>query len=389
MAITLQRLFADCKRNYEIELIAGAKGMKNLVRWVHIVEDTDVPSFLHGNELVFTTGIGIASYKSFNFVEFAKSLIDKEASGWVINIGPYIKDLDKDLIAFCNEYDFPLFTIPWRQRLIDVTYDYSHKIIEAEEKQTTISRAFNDLIYNIGNQKEAIDSLLSVGYKVADNYEIVCVKLYENENVIQTDSINDLISALEAKINIVNKYSLLAENDMLTILLANPIPLDIDNILKDIKETFEEIYTTICLYTGVSDKLIGLDNLAALHKEATVALAAAKILKKEILEYADAGIYQFINTIDNIDMKKRYVYDVLGEIIEYDKENNSNYLEILRLYLEHNFAVGEISELLGVHRNTINYKVKFIKSHFKLELDIKQSAELYLAFAIKDVVENN
>lgn len=389
MAITLQRLFVDCKRNYEIELIAGAIGMKNLVRWVHIVEDTDVPSFLHGNELVFTTGIGIASYESFDFVKFAKSLIEKSASGWVINIGPYIKDIPKDLITFCNENNFPLFSIPWRQRLIDVTYDYSHKIIEAEEKQTTISKAFNNLIYNIGSKKDAIDALLSDGYKATDNYEIVCLRLYDGDNLISTDSINDLISSLEAKINISSKYSLLAENDMLTILISNSIKLDIDVIVKDIKEVFNEIYNSLKIYAGVSDKLIGVDNLATLHSEAVVAVNAAKLQNVDILTYANAGIYQLINVVDNINMKKRYVDDVLGKIIEYDKANDSNYLDILKLYLEHNFAVGEISELIGVHRNTINYKVKFIKSHFGIELDMKEAAEIWLAFAIKDVLENN
>lgn len=58
MAITLTQLCRNAEKNYNMKLIAGRDGMDNTVRWVHMVDDSEVPDFLHGNELVFTTGIG-------------------------------------------------------------------------------------------------------------------------------------------------------------------------------------------------------------------------------------------------------------------------------------------------------------------------------------------
>lgn len=389
MAITLQRLFIDCKRNYDIDLIAGEKGMKNLVRWVHIVEDTDVPSFLHGNELVFTTGIGIASYSEFDFVRFAQSLIESTASGWVLNIGPYIKSVPKDLIDFCNQNNFPLFTIPWKMRLIDVTYDYSHKIIENEEKLSSLSRSFNNLIFNIGNVEENIDVLISGGYKPADNYQILASKLIDGNNILTSDTLNEYLYSLEASISTTVKYSILTENDMLILLLANASENDGLSIISQIKKVFKEIYKEIKIYTGISDKTIGLLNLEKLFKQALVASNAARLQKIETLTYKESGLYQLINITDDIEAKKRYVRDTLGPIIDYDKLNGTNYLEILKLYLSYNYAVLEISELLKVHRNTINYKIKFIKNHFNLELDIKEASKYWVAFMIKEFLENN
>ncbi|UKI37112.1 MAG: PucR family transcriptional regulator ligand-binding domain-containing protein [Clostridiales bacterium] len=46
------------KQKYSLKLLAGKGGLDNAVRWVHMVEDRQVPDFLHGGELVFTTGIG-------------------------------------------------------------------------------------------------------------------------------------------------------------------------------------------------------------------------------------------------------------------------------------------------------------------------------------------
>ena len=58
LAITLERLCDGCETKYQMELVAGKGGINNTVRWVHMVEDREVPDFLHGNELIFTTGIG-------------------------------------------------------------------------------------------------------------------------------------------------------------------------------------------------------------------------------------------------------------------------------------------------------------------------------------------
>ena len=57
MAISLSQLCENAERSYSMRLIAGSGGVENTVRWVHIVEDSEVPDFLHGNELIFTTGI--------------------------------------------------------------------------------------------------------------------------------------------------------------------------------------------------------------------------------------------------------------------------------------------------------------------------------------------
>ncbi|MFI3313427.1 MAG: PucR family transcriptional regulator ligand-binding domain-containing protein, partial [Eubacteriales bacterium] len=57
MAMTLSKLCKDAEKSYELKLVAGKSGMENPVRWIHIVEDLEVPDFLQGGELVFTTGI--------------------------------------------------------------------------------------------------------------------------------------------------------------------------------------------------------------------------------------------------------------------------------------------------------------------------------------------
>ncbi|MGM9972319.1 MAG: PucR family transcriptional regulator [Anaeroplasmataceae bacterium] len=387
MAVTLQRLFADCKNKYNIELIAGSLGMKNLVRWVHIVEDADVPSFLHGNELVFTTGIGIASKSDFNFVNFAQSLIYHGSSGWVINIGPYIPAIPPELIEFCNKMQFPLFTIPWNMRLIDVTYDYSHMIIENEERENSIAKALSNLIYNLGSLEDNIDVLLRGGYKPTDSPRIISIIVKNDDKQISSDNLASYLFNLESSISTNNRYSIIIENNVLIVFSVNITDNELTALIEQIKASLKKEYDNISFNIGISSELIGLDKLPKLYKQSIIAAKTAKMLKSEKLAFSDCGLYQLIYFLDD-NVKQKYIDSVLGPIIEYDKEKNTNYLLILKLYIEHNCGIQEIADILGVHRNTINYKIKFIKDNFKINLDIKEMATLWMAISIKEVLEN-
>lgn len=79
MAITMKRVCANVERLYGMKLVAGAAGMEKFVRWVHIIEDHEVPRFLHGNELVFTTGI--AHSGTDWLLEFIMKLQEKTQAG--------------------------------------------------------------------------------------------------------------------------------------------------------------------------------------------------------------------------------------------------------------------------------------------------------------------
>ena len=106
MAVTLASLCEKSGYLYGMRVIAGKDGMTNIVQWVHSVEDTEVSDFLHGGELIFSTGI--ANKGQDWMLPFVKNLIENQVSGLVLNIGPYIKSIPQEVISYCNEKHFPL-----------------------------------------------------------------------------------------------------------------------------------------------------------------------------------------------------------------------------------------------------------------------------------------
>lgn len=84
--------------------------------------------------------------------------------------------------------------------------------------------------------------------------------------------------------------------------------------------------------------------------------------------YEQVKIYDLLNQIP----KDNLIYfcnQKIYKIYEYDKANESNYLNTLRIYLQTNRSIKITSNLLYLHRNTINYRILKIKELFEINLD--------------------
>ncbi len=137
MSITVGKLFGNGTVLYQMKLLAGHKGLNNLVEWVHIIENDEVSQFLHGNEVVFTSGI--LNNNEGWLLEYAKKLYSAGTSAFVVNIGPYTKIITEDVVKYCNEVKMPLYTIPWETRMVDVTRDICYRIIQKEQVEISIA----------------------------------------------------------------------------------------------------------------------------------------------------------------------------------------------------------------------------------------------------------
>lgn len=382
MSITLKRLLLESKRDYNIKLIAGEKGLDNIVRWVHIVEDNEVSNFLHGNELVLTTGIGISSKKNFDFVEMARMLSQKNAAGWVLNVGPYIKEISDLLKLFCNVAGLPLFIVPWEQRLIDITYDFTYLIIENDDREESIDKAFKSIIDSKGVTIDAKNILQKSGFEDDSDFRIIKLDLLSN--TFKQEDLKIISKTLVLDVINNHNYCFIIDDLSIVVITKNFSCDDIQNTINYLKNKFDFESLNFYIKIGISTSKKGLANIYKLYDEAKASINVGKIKNQEIMYYDDIGIYQIIESINDSLVLERYVSNNLGKIIEYDNANNTNYLEVLRLYIYTNKSVNEVAVKLDCHRNTINYRIKFIKDTFGINYETEELGQLWLAFKILD-----
>ncbi|WP_174616056.1 PucR family transcriptional regulator [Virgibacillus ihumii] len=105
--------------------------------------------------------------------------------------------------------------------------------------------------------------------------------------------------------------------------------------------------------------------------------------------YHDLGVFQFINEIRKLRTRYAYHNESLEQLKEYDKKHRSEMLVSLEKFLECDCNVHKASQLLHIHINTLNYRLKRITEIGHIDLrNYNQKMTLYLDLLV-DKMEMN
>lgn len=385
MTITLRHLCKYAKENYEMKLICGEKNMNNPVNWVHILEDLEAVNFLHGQELIFSTGIGHDSTDWL--IDFIKGLAEKQASGVVLNIGPYIHSVPEEVLSYCKKVQFPLFTIPWETRIVDITYDFCHKIIEAEENEVTVAGAFRNAIFFPEKISEYRPILEQKAFDLDAEFCIVAISLQvpSNDKFLEYDK-NVRIYLTKILDKYSNRFNIFRQDKHLIVVLQS-FP---QNIVKSALDRLNEVCNsgdkTYRIFAGISMKDYGILSLQRSYKRAISVLRISEKQNKAQVFYRNIGFYQLLIEVEDMQVLKRFYEDTLGQLEDYDEKYQTDYINILKSYLDNNNSVEKVAKENYVHRNTVNYKIKKIKEILQCDLNYQDGLKLFLAFHIKEIL---
>lgn len=384
MATTLRHLCKYAKENYGMHLICGEGSMNNLVNWVHMLEDSATASFLHGQELIFTTGI---AYDNTDWlIGFVESLVDHQASGLVLNIGPYIRSVPEELVAYCRQVQFPLFTIPWKTRIVDITNDFCHKIIKVEENELTVASAFRNAIFFPEKLSEYRSILERKEFQLEAEFSIVAVSIQasSSDRFLEYDK-SIRLHLTKLLIQYSDRFNIFRQDKYLIAVLQNFPEQIIENAVERLHE--------ICNYqdkarirVGISGNDTGIGSLPRNYKRAIAVLNLAEKQGKRKLSYDNIGICQMLIEVEDRKVLERFYESTLGKLAIYDEKHQTDYMDTLKSYLEHNASVQEVAKETYVHRNTINYKIKKVKEILGCELGYQDGLMLLLAFQIKELL---
>ena len=112
-------------------LVAGEQGIEKQIKWIHIMEKTDVENFVTGNVLVLTTGVMIQHDEQL-FYDYLTRLAERGVSGLCIELGEYIQQIPPNIIARANELELPLILFTKIVPFIEITQDLHTLIIHQQ-----------------------------------------------------------------------------------------------------------------------------------------------------------------------------------------------------------------------------------------------------------------
>jgi len=141
------------------------------------------------------------------------------------------------------------------------------------------------------------------------------------------------------------------------------------------------------LSVGLSYGFFNISMLSIAFMQSTTSLKLRKrFTTKDIrfARYEDRVIAHLLKiAIDNGIPMISFCHPTVIRIYEYDKENNTDYLETLAAYILNNLSPQSAADVLFIHRNTMHNRLSKLKELFKIDFDnLRLITKLHLSILV-------
>jgi len=389
----------------KINLVGGEAGLEKCIEWIYVAECFENPlegiKWLQGGEIIFITGVGIKDNVGL-LLELIRGISEKNGSGLIVNIGPYIKSISEEVIKLADELEVPVFTLPWEVKLVEVSRELSNAIVLSRIEENSLTHFLSNILFGNGEMEgDAIQKAAYFGYNLAGECCICVIDIDGFERYLKLKKLEDEVSISKIKItfrkivqDILEKHALkvpiIDKDDAVIFFIRSEENCmnRLDKALKEIQETIKRRMDSLSVSVGIGNSYKDLKMMKQSLNEAELAIDSAKCqeLDDTITKYKDIGIYGLLFSIPNRTVLENYYSEVLGKINNDNKDNNL--IEILETYLNENCNITVTAEKLFLHRNTLKYKIKKIEELLNCDLHnfndcIKVKIALYINKVLK------
>lgn len=388
MAITLRGLL-DFVEKEELNILTGEDNLDRVVRWTHMVESLEISTFLEGQEVAFTTGAALKSEE--DLFEMVKSIIDNQATGMIINIGPYIKEIPEKIIQYCQERHFPLMTAPWETHLAHIMQIFCLKITEADKENMELSSAVKNAIFFPNQEELYFQALERYHYSPSWSYCVAVIEILKGADYMEDDRRKRIQKYVENQLSHRFKDVIIFELDKKILLVFSKITEDeVAEVLKGVVKNYQGMLIKgEKSYVGIGQSTKSMKCISKSYNQANGVLKLQKSRNQgeEVKTYSELGLYKLLLTMDDQTIVREYYQEMLGVLMRYDETNEADYCKVLECYLNHSGSVKEAAEELFVHRNTINKKINKIEEITGFNLaDLEVRVKFKIAFMIQEIL---
>jgi len=343
---------------------AGEKGLKNELKRVNF-SDCPILNDVIDHEIVIRGDFFINSlYIVKDDYEEMKKLFEfyiNTGSAGVCIIDEYISEIPEEIKKLADSKSYPILFINKNIPYGEIIRTTTEMILL--EKIDTISEMRIDKLLNENLEDEEVISLAMRINGAFKNYYSALYISFANFNKRNLTFIRNEIS---------NNYEFEAvqyKNNIIVIINFNKQVM-FNSYIKYISEIIEKHSGEFRI--GASNIFTDKKDFNYSIREAFNATEISEIIKEKIVHYKDLSVYKLIYPIKNERIIEDYHSETIEPLKEYDKYYNSNILETVENFIEHDGDYKKTASLLKQHENTVRYRVLKAKkllgledSHFK------------------------
>lgn len=162
---------------------------------------------------------------------------------------------------------------------------------------------------------------------------------------------------------------------------------EIESIAEKIQSEKERYISVNKLYVAVSKTNNKLKSLPKTYRIVLRMLRLAVRADMTPMFYDRLEVKKLILAVDDISLLESIYNENLKKLEVYDRDNGTDYMSFLRLYLKYDGSVQRVAQETFVHRNTINYQLAKIKKILGNNLKtFEERFKIILAFEVRDVL---
>ena len=383
MSFTIEDMMLTSEKRYEMKFLAGKNGWANSISWVHLLEDTTIIQNFWGKEVAVTTGLGFPEKE--DWMRLARKLNRYHASGLIINVGQYSREIPEELMAYCDENDLPLLTVPWEVRLSDMIKDFSIRVFVQDNTDEQIATALIAAIETPDNQTAYRKELWQY-FDVDGSFQVL---LLTCEGLDAMDMVERRKLSYRIQVyleDITHNASFFYYNSDF-VLVANAVQEEaLYQLIEGAIKRGEKRMPERKLRVGIGSKCMDISRLSVSYRRAKAAVQMAMTQKRQVVKFDDCGLYRLLYMVEDTGVLQEIETECLAALEEYDRKYNAGYVETLQSYLKHNGSIQAVAEELYTHRNTVLYRLGNIRKVLGNELKTPEERLPYqMAFYIRSM----
>lgn len=377
-------------------LRAGKNGMSRKITWPYVGSAPTVAQWLHGGELLFLTGVGIPS-DAENLFRLVEECIKKDLAGIVFLLNSeYIPEIPDSIIEIANHKNFPIFEMPWNEKLIDATQEIVSLMNQERESAKNFKFFLETLIFSNDYNLETLSKFYEISL-----HRYVCLAMAVAAENGLSDTIKSNFQHLESSVrnlSFSNRLSVFTcpYADHLIFLMTADTKNDINYIQNTLENNFEYIsamHPHHPMFLALSNICEDPTQIKNCYCEIVKTLSIKNLntlFPNRIIHYNNLGIYKLLFELDKSDSLKKYCLENIGVLITYDQQHSSNLLDTLKHYFLNNCHITQTASALFIHKNTLIYRLSTIKGLLNTDLNNALiNLELFNSIIIYEYLSGN
>ena len=242
---------------------------------------------------------------------------------------------------------FLYFRHPGRRRL------FAEILLKNEQRETNLIAAFKNAIYYPENEGSYLSHFERNGFLRDMEYVVVILSCHAYD----AETGNERLCKIEKSMRFNLENMIAYEESGRLIILAAGCPLG--KVLEEFRKVCRKDSN---VYVGIGTLADGIRDIHRSHENAYTAYCLTKTaIPRNLLSYDELGIYKILADVKEAAIYPEFVSETVGALMKYDRENHTDYMEILEAYFENDCNALHTAQALYCHKNTLAYKLNKIK----------------------------